>query len=219
MGPWLMALGTPRLSGPAPTLASSVGTNHSQTLCQSQGDKALTGSDKGLKCPPPNAGLQAGREPGTSRCVPWGARGGVRHLGSLRLGEHPRWGLGFFVTSCYSWCSGHLVRSRGAVGYRRGQGPVCLQAGGRLGATACSTRAGHGSVETRGHGSLTMPSMPGANSPLNVPCRGVPASETTAVAANCRGAAEWGCRRCLKKIQSKIRQCQSISATPLGTGS
>jgi len=186
MGPWVLALGARGLFEPALTLAGSVGTHHSQTPRQSQKGKTLIGSDKGLKYPSLNSGLQAGREPGTPRCMPWGARGGIRHLGDLRLGEHPRWGFGCFVNLEAPAAPGAPSVSFGAVG----QG-VNAEAGGRgvcgcLGASSCGTRAGHGSAEPRGCGSLTMPLVPGANSPLNVPCRGVPGSDTTAVVANCR---------------------------------
>lgn len=60
---------------------------------------------------------------------------------------------------------------------------------------------------------LSLCPVPSANLLLNVACHHVPGLDTTAVAANCREAAEQSCRWCLKKIQSKMRQCQSISAT------
>lgn len=116
VGPWVLALRTPGLFDPAPTLTGSMGTDHSQTLHQSQEGKALIGSNKGLKRPSLNLALQAGKEPGTSQCMPWGAQGGVRHLGELRLGEHPRWGFGFFVTLEAPATPGALAISFGAVG-------------------------------------------------------------------------------------------------------
>lgn len=178
----------------------------------------MIGSGKGLKFLSPNPGLPAGREPGTSRCMLWGAQGGLRHLGELWLRERPRWDFGFFVTVEAPAAPGALAVSFRAVGQwikaeARGW-CVCRL----VGAWVPPLAAGHWCAEPRGCGSLVVPSVPSANSLLNVPCRCLPGSDTAAAAANCRGAAEWGCRRCLKKIQSKIRQCQSISATPLGTG-
>lgn len=131
--------GDTRLSRPALTLADSMG------ISQSWGSNVLIGRDKGIKCPSLNSELQAGREPGTSWCVPWGARGAVRHREVEARGA-PQVGFGLLCDlggSCYSWCSGYLVRGHGAVGECRGQGLVCFQAGGCLGAIARSTRAGH----------------------------------------------------------------------------
>lgn len=155
-----------------------------------------------------NSGLQAARELGPL----WG---GGRRLGELGLGEHPRWGFGFFVTLEARSAPAALATLFRAVG-------LCVKL--RLGlfmhwrvpgGTSCNARE----RDPQGPASLVMPWVPSANVPFNVPCSRVPASDAAAVVANCREAAERGCQGCSKEIQSKIRQCQSVAATRLSPGS